>query len=830
MTGTDTCSVDALNDGSAKMKTQNKLCPGSKNGVALIIVLGLLAVLTLIAVAFAIAMRVERLAARNYVNNIRAEQLVQAGIVRAMETIDMTMSTNCYPDWKKLGFSPVSDALPSTNGSTTLPIDPPIIGIEATNAIPEALLPDVNVAAPLCTWTNIVAWTNEFGVTSGNVAYVAINCSGLLDANYVGGASATGSGTNVNQIDLTQLPDLGKSAMYASYFTNNRAADMRYETVTELSALNKLNDPKHTQAFPTGTNATDFFVYSYDPGRDLMWNNRANLGTRGIVLYPKFAVNSITNTPEWIASYNMVSNSGAAVNPEAYHFIPGTDTLPINNNVSQEFKDYYRDLTNCLNGHGHFPTTTPLAYSAVGKYHDIAINMINYLDPDRIPQLAETSSKAYAFQCSEAYEDTPLISEVAYMQEASSNWMFAVKLWYMFYPNDVKAGEFRLRINVYHSSVSVSGQPCTDQNDYQNNFPVPYQMLITNIGAMSCHTPSDPQQFQTHYITNLPGPTNFFMAQVLKVDGARTYIIDQAMSRTTATCFNAAWDYTCNDPRSNGKIEYWTTAAAKGGVDHAIGATTLGQMNTNSTPWKRQSQGLPCFHRNGPMETVGEIGHIGTGNLDDEGAGPDDRYWQTINILSWNWGGFLLDRMTVRSTNSWDEANNPQELNPAHGLVAINSRQKDVLYSLFHNMVIGTTNAPQKLNASVVNGPVQDLVLNGLLAHVSQPNDEYWSFQSLFDPSTTDWEGGTMAKKFKALATTDAPDGSGNISEIKRQDPLRKIENYITFRQNIFEIIMAARVVGADGGVLAEKRAMATIYRDSYTGKSFMRSFKWLAD
>jgi hypothetical protein len=41
---------------------------------------------------------------------------------------------------------------------------------------------------------------------------------------------------------------------------------------------------------------------------------------------------------------------------------------------------------------------------------------------------------------------------------------------------------------------------------------------------------------------------------------------------------------------------------------------------------------------------------------------------------------------------------------------------------------------------------------------------------------------------------------------------------------------MAARVIGPDGGVLAEKRAMATIFRDSYTGKSFMRSFKWLAD
>ena len=30
--------------------------------------------------------------------------------------------------------------------------------------------------------------------------------------------------------------------------------------------------------------------------------------------------------------------------------------------------------------------------------------------------------------------------------------------------------------------------------------------------------------------------------------------------------------------------------------------------------------------------------------------------------------------------------------------------------------------------------------------------------------------------------------------------------------------------------VLAEKHGVATIYRDSYTGRSFTRSFKWLGD
>ena len=118
-----------------KMKTQNRTYSRSKNGVALIIVLGLLAVLTLIAVAFAIAMRVERLAARNYVNNIRAEQMVQAGIVRAMETIDVTLSTNCYPDWFKFAPANTHDALASYDGTMpTVGTNPPLISAEAINA------------------------------------------------------------------------------------------------------------------------------------------------------------------------------------------------------------------------------------------------------------------------------------------------------------------------------------------------------------------------------------------------------------------------------------------------------------------------------------------------------------------------------------------------------------------------------------------------------------------------------------------------------------------------------------------------------------------------
>jgi len=44
-----------------------------REGVALVIVLGLLSVMTILGVAFAVAMRVERLAARNAAHAVRAD-------------------------------------------------------------------------------------------------------------------------------------------------------------------------------------------------------------------------------------------------------------------------------------------------------------------------------------------------------------------------------------------------------------------------------------------------------------------------------------------------------------------------------------------------------------------------------------------------------------------------------------------------------------------------------------------------------------------------------------------------------------------------------------
>ena len=73
-----------------------------KSGVALILVIGLLALMMVMAVAFAIYMRTERVAAGNFRNDVRVRQLLQVALARALNDVDSNMGNTPYPNWNIL--------------------------------------------------------------------------------------------------------------------------------------------------------------------------------------------------------------------------------------------------------------------------------------------------------------------------------------------------------------------------------------------------------------------------------------------------------------------------------------------------------------------------------------------------------------------------------------------------------------------------------------------------------------------------------------------------------------------------------------------------------
>jgi hypothetical protein len=282
-----------------------------RSGVALIITLGLLSILTVLAVAFAIAMRVERVAARNYANSVRAEGLIHAALVRALEDIDDSMlnpKTNVYPHWSNRHPATVLDAMGSTattSGGACLPHDcTDLLTGEASTMIPESLRRAATEMARHGNWLDIAATNGPVVTKHGRIAYLALNCSGLIDVNTVGGARTRHWSTNVQEIKLWNQPDFVNSNAVEQFY-NNRKRDVRYETLTELAALN----PGVIRS------VSNLFYYSYDPGRDEFfvtakgaqwWLNTdtaippKTMGRRTALLQQKFYINAITN----YAGYN----------------------------------------------------------------------------------------------------------------------------------------------------------------------------------------------------------------------------------------------------------------------------------------------------------------------------------------------------------------------------------------------------------------------------------------------------------------------------------------------------------------------------------------------
>ncbi|MDD5522264.1 MAG: hypothetical protein PHI84_15715 [Kiritimatiellae bacterium] len=200
-----------------------------KRGVALVLVLGLLSMLMLSAVAFSISMRIERNGASNYRNGVIAKHMLWAALAEAITNINANMdngvSFDIYPKW---------DIMVSTNI------------IYMGSGLPKArvLGPSGSNYVSVSTW-NLAKSTNAYwyGLYDtnnwqvGRYAFIAVNQSGLLDVNRVGGMTR-GSGTNVHEIQISQLPEIG-SVPFAEVFTNQRAVHVKYETLGEAYALNE---------------------------------------------------------------------------------------------------------------------------------------------------------------------------------------------------------------------------------------------------------------------------------------------------------------------------------------------------------------------------------------------------------------------------------------------------------------------------------------------------------------------------------------------------------------------------------------------------------------
>lgn len=220
-----------------------------RSGIALVIVLGFLSVLVLLGVAFAIVMRTERLAARNFADVARSKQVLQAGLARALSDVDVMLRNAdvVYPPW---------DALPSTDSSGVAL--PDLLSGEAADFVPGDLWAEATLEAANVKLREIVL--DPMIGTIGRYGYLVLNCSGLLDANFVGGSNRT-YGAHPSEIRLdyqTLLQELTANGP-ADLPTRRASTWKRFESLPELDTLGHIS-PAFLDDDPNS-----FFVYSRSP-------------------------------------------------------------------------------------------------------------------------------------------------------------------------------------------------------------------------------------------------------------------------------------------------------------------------------------------------------------------------------------------------------------------------------------------------------------------------------------------------------------------------------------------------------------------------------------
>ena len=249
-----------------------------RSGIAIIIVLGVLGVLMVLAVAFAVSMRTESAAASNYADIVKSRALVHTALARALADLDQDLGSSpsgaSYPArWSQQamdtnmanavhlyigeathllpqGLYEIAAKLPSpglNNGGGSNVDDPnaswnpgslagfgvqSIGGAEGVvvNNEEKALTASIGLGTHYRVYDPAVPlWTR---VENGRVAYLIVNLSGLLDAHYVGGSSRM-LGTDVDEIELEALPDLDDEDLFIS----DRDSDF-YESLYALDDRN----------------------------------------------------------------------------------------------------------------------------------------------------------------------------------------------------------------------------------------------------------------------------------------------------------------------------------------------------------------------------------------------------------------------------------------------------------------------------------------------------------------------------------------------------------------------------------------------------------------
>ncbi|MFO8089356.1 MAG: hypothetical protein R6U13_05930 [Desulfatiglandaceae bacterium] len=548
-----------------------------KKGIALVVVLGFLAVLTLMAVGMAISMRTERLASRSYLDMVKARLYCESALADSMSFLEEAaygVGLNAGEEW-----NPKNKVMPNfrdyflKSGSG----ERPIIYFRQWNAFPEHYIlpsiktevgdPDADVFTnslingtgtnyikyiPGRLWRGFVESSGGIGSERlqgkaqwmhvkdddkvvGRFMYVVINTTGRADVNYVE-RKIQPSGMRINGRPLKSIPP--DDAGYQT-FLDDRREDIRYETFRDMRDANITLSP-------------------HEQGGGL-WNIEGE------------APVDITSFTYFRPMRKITATDGEDITVEfvPVYLDPQQDSLSASKSDVEEAFERVIDGGERVQNDGADWKDAPGACDKTDLYNLLE----DYIDDDHEPHDPEGPS------C----EAVPMVNEV-YVTKNN----IAVEVWEPF----VGSNRFE---NTFEVEIELNGAKQPKNGPSSRNVPDPFK-------------PFDPETVSFAQTTPLTKAVDNLVVTVLD-DGT---VLDRVDFGKFSNSIDLDTSWECNDPRFNHDESQWKEADSPSLGD--INEVALQGMADNAASvgnddYVRDGDYL-MYCANSPLVCSGELGYL----------------------------------------------------------------------------------------------------------------------------------------------------------------------------------------------------------------------------
>ncbi|MCX7819022.1 MAG: pilus assembly PilX N-terminal domain-containing protein [Kiritimatiellae bacterium] len=766
-----------------------------RRGIALVIVLGLMAMLAILGISFATTMRTEHRAARMGGDNLGAIEMTYYGLAEALYHIDRDSESAQWvaPNWTKYTIHSGQNSYhPDRQGSG---LNDMLVGYGVW------FTPSAIVGGPAGGGardeTNNVRWIrvkSPEGQVIGQFCYMLIDVSGFLDPNG----------------NYSMVPELARSQ--PRMFGTN---------VTELALTNPI-----LRELRTGR---ERFIYD---GR---------IGTPRRKPYGR--IETLADMRPALAWQDLWEGTAPMLNIIATNFFPFSYFLPGYADAATREAKPQTDLRG--GGAELAARINEIRAACQGILPSSEVdmfvnNLIDYVDSDYVPGgLEETIKPGENNADSFCTEPVPMLNELqigCVYQASGTKYLLRFRIHtelffpFLFTSNSIASAppspiqlRFRGRLEggtfepkTFNEVMTIGWNPNWWVRNHATAAADPTSPQITTY-AMNLTMSADntnavaPERFVIEdWSVTLPNGVVLDRLSPAAGGVVASLPMDEYLSRNinSPQAFYCGWE--CNDPRINwllGNTTHWPYSYKARALSNPFDpdATTLNRINRLAA--KEQGEWV-MYVSNGPLYSIGELGYL---------LFHRNRPWTTISFFPAAGGSVaimpVLDRFTLFPY-------------PRHGLVNINTRITNVLATAFHMCPVEL--APGiRLSGSAGNpvNPAEAMELAGWIVS-RRPSVGFINMSDIRNVP----ELGTAVPRI--------------TSWLAREGLIRNTHGLLGIRQNLIMALIAGQSLeqftDPESGStsvtrLAGHRAFATIWRDPYKEniggqlmhRTFVRNFRW---